>query len=392
MQYRVSLASRILCACAAVFSLASCSSLPTSGPSASDFVEQGSTASSPKYVFVDIDARVIDSLQHRAADSFLARFGDYRPSVEPRLGVGDSVTVTIWEAGAGGLFSAPAVSDKVSAGSNSAAIPEQIVGRDGSITVPYAGRVRVAGRTTQDVQVIIEKALEGKAIQPQALVNVVHSVSNAVTVTGEVSSGARVPLSVRGDRLLSIIAAAGGVKDPVNETYVQLSRGATSVRVPLTRVITDPRENIFMRPDDVVALIRDPQRFIAYGATGKNDEIPFDAEGISLAEALAKAGGLLDERSDPQGVFVLRFEPESVARSFGADPALIEHGRLTPIVYRLNLRDPSSLFYSQSFHMANRDLVYVSNAPITEVEKAVQIFTSSLSPAGSAASVYGVAK
>jgi polysaccharide biosynthesis/export protein len=388
----MSLFIRILFSGLSALALASCSALPTSGPSADAVAEQASTAPSPKYVFVDIDAHVIANLQNRAPDSFVARFGDYRPSVEPRIGVGDSVTVTIWEAAAGGLFSAPLVSDKVSAGSNSAAIPEQIVGRDGSITVPFAGRVRVAGRTTQDVQTIVEKALQGKAIQPQVLVNVVHSDSNTVTVTGEVSSGARVPLSVRGDRLLSIIAAAGGVKDAVNETYVQLSRGPTSIRVPLTRVITDPRENIFMRPDDVIALIRDPQKFIAYGATGRNDEIPFDAEGISLAEALAKAGGLIDDRSDPQGVFVLRYEPESVARAFGADPALIERGHLTPIVYRLNLRDPSSLFYSQNFRMANRDLVYVSNAPITEVEKAIQIFTSSLSPAGSAASVYGVAK
>ncbi|HEY1941193.1 MAG TPA: polysaccharide biosynthesis/export family protein [Roseiarcus sp.] len=383
---------RLLVPCVAVV-LVGCASLPDSGPSANDVIAQGSAASASTYAFVDIDSHAIDALRQRTSDSFLARFSDYRASVEPRLGVGDAVTVTIWEAGAGGLFSAPLISDKVSAGSNSAMIPEQVVGRDGSITVPYAGRVRVVGRTTQDVQAIIEKALEGKAIQPQALVNVVHSVSNSVTVTGEVANGARVPLSVRGDRLLSVIAEAGGVKAPVNETYVELARGATSVRVPLTRVISDPRENIFMRPDDVVALIRDPQRFLAYGATGRNEEIAFDAEGISLAEALAKAGGLLDERSDPQGVFVFRFEPESVARSLGADPALIEHGRLTPIVYRLNLRDPHSLFYSQSFRMANRDLLYVSNAPITEVEKAVQVFTNSLSnTAGPAASVYSVAK
>jgi polysaccharide biosynthesis/export protein len=372
----------------ALLCLAGCSGIPTSGPSAGDVADQAGTALAQQYEFVDIDSSVIDTLRHRAPDSFLAHFGDYRPSVEPHIGVGDAVSVTIWEASAGGLFSAPLVTDHFTTGSNSATIPQQIVGRDGSISVPYAGRIHVIGRTTQDVQKIIEQALVGKAIQPQVLVNVVHSVNNTVTVTGEVTNGARVPLSVRGDRLLDVVAAAGGVKTPVNETYVQLSRGSASVRVALSRIISDPRENIFMRPDDELTLIRDPQTFLAYGATGRNAEIPFDAEGITLAQALAKAGGLQDSRSDPQGVFIFRYEPENVVRALRPNSTLVRHSRLTPVVYRLNLRDASSLFTEQSFHIVNRDLIYVSNAPLAEVDKVVNIFSTALSPAGSAAEVY----
>ena len=231
-------------------------------------------------------------MRHRGPDSFLAHFGDYRPSVEPRIGVGDTISVTIWEAGSGGLFSAPLVSDRFSTGANSATIPDQVVGRDGTITVPYAGRVPVAGYTTRAVQTVIEHALEGKAIQPQVLVNVRNSISNTVTVTGEVANGARVPLSIKGDRVMDVIAAAGGIRAPVNETYVQLSRGPVTARVAMTKVTSESKENIYLRPNDVLTLIRDPQTFIAYGATGQNAEIPFDAEGINLSQALAKAGGL----------------------------------------------------------------------------------------------------
>jgi polysaccharide export outer membrane protein len=377
----------------ALLLLGGCSSVPTIGPSAGDVVSQASAASTPHYALVDVDAATVETLRGRANDSFYAHFGDYRSSVEPRIGVGDTITATIWEASAGGLFSAPLVSDKFTTGSNSATIPDQVVGRDGAITVPFAGRVKVIGLTTQAVQAIVEKALQGKAIQPQVLINVTHSVSNSVTVTGEVAQGARVPLSVKGDRLLDVIAAAGGVKAPVNETYVQLSRGRVSVRVALTRVITDPREDIYMRPDDVVALIQDPQTFIAIGATGVDQEIPFNAEGVTLAEALGKSGGLLDSRADPQGVFVFRYEPPDVARAVGADPSLIEPGRLTPVVYRLNMRESSSLFAMQHFRMANRDVVYVSNAPLVEVEKVLGVFsTTVLGPAGSAASIATVAK
>jgi polysaccharide export outer membrane protein len=382
--------ARILLAGTACLAYAGCSSISGTGPSAGDIVEEAGTESAPRYELVDIDPTIVETLRQRGPDSFLAHFGDYRPSVEPRIGIGDTVTVTIWEAGSGGLFSAPLVADRFSAGSKSATIPDQVVGRDGAITVPYAGRIPVAGRTTRDVQTIIEHALQGKAIQPQVLVNVAHSVSNTVTVTGEVVNGARVPLSVKGDRVMEVIAAAGGIRAPVNETYVQLSRGDVTERVAMTRVSSDPKENIYMRANDVLTLIRDPQTFIVYGATGKNEEIPFDAEGINLAQALAKAGGLLDSRADPAGVFVFRYEPEEVARALRPNSPLVQHGHSTPIVYRLNLREANSLFVAQSFHVLNRDLLYVSNAPITDLQKAMEIFAMFTAPAytGIVASTY----
>jgi polysaccharide biosynthesis/export protein len=365
--------ARVLLAGAACLAFAGCSSLSGIGPSAGDVVEEAGPGAAPRYELVDIDSNVVETLRQRGPNSFLAHFGDYRPSVEPRIGIGDTVTVTIWEAGAGGLFSAPLVADHFSTGSKSATIPDQVVGRDGAITVPYAGRIPVAGRTTRDVQTIVEHALQGKAIQPQVLVNVVHSVSNTVTVTGEVVNGARVSLSVKGDRVMEVIAAAGGIRAPVNETYVQLSRGDVTERVAMTRVSSDPKENIYMRASDVLTLIRDPQTFIAYGAMGRIAEIPFDAEGINLSQALAKAGGLLDAQSDPAGVFVFRYEPEDVARALRPDSPLIQHGYSTPVVYRLNLREANSLFVAQNFHILNRDLLYVSNASIDNLRKVMEI-------------------
>lgn len=335
-------------------------------------------------MLVDISPAVIEAVKGRRIGSFSTKFGDARLSAEPRIGVGDSVAVTIWEASAGGLFSAPMLSDKVSAGSNSATIPEQVVGRDGAITVPYAGRINVAGQTTRAVQATIEAALAGKAIQPQALVNVTRPISNTVSVGGEVAAGARIPLSVKGDRLLDVLSAAGGVRAPVNETFVELSRGDVTMRVPLTRIIENPRENIYLHPGDALTLVRDPQTFIAHGATGRNAEIPFDADGITLAQALAKAGGLMDNRSDPRGVFVFRYEYEAIARKLAPGSPLVQPGRLTPVVYRLDLSDANSLFLEQSFPIGNRDLIYVSNSPSTEVQKVFDTISGGLTTVSNA--------
>ncbi len=336
------------------------------------------------YELVDIDPSTIEILGRKSVASFATRFGDHRASVEPVIGIGDTVVVTIWEASSGGLFSSPAALEKISAGANSATIPEQVVGGDGSITVPYAGRIQVASRTPRAVQAVIEKALEGKAIQPQVLVSVAKPISNTVTIGGEgAATGQRVPLSGSGNRLLDVIASAGGVRSPVSETYVELQRGSETARVSLARVSSEPRENIYMRPRDVVTLVRDPQTFLSYGASGYSGEIPFSADGISLAQAISKSSGLQDNRSDAKGVFVFRYEQPSLLRALRPNSSLASSREKVPVVYRLNLLEPNSLFLEQKFSMQNRDLLYVSNAPVYEISKIVGIFLSPVSQGAS---------
>ena len=393
-------------------SASSCTYLPGSGPS-SDAVVSGADVATAQGVFaryevVDLDAAALGVLRGRPVDSLLTSFGDHRPAVEPAIGVGDVVAVTIWEAGSGGLFSGPLVADRFSSGSKSATIPEQVVPRDGAITVPYGGRISVVGLKPLDVQHKIEAALAGQAIQPQVLVSVVSPLSASVTVLGEAANagagalartgaatvgGGRVALSARGDRLLDVIAASGGVKASVNETFVRLSRGPRTATVALSAVVGNPRENIYLRPGDTLTLVRDPQTFLALGATGSSFEIPFNADGITLAQALAKAGGLRDLQADPGGVFVFRFEPEALVRRLRPDSPLVGAGSgVVPVVYRINLRDPNALFLTQAFRMGNRDMVYVSNAPFTELQKVLGVFSTATAPLAAGASVYSVAR
>jgi polysaccharide export outer membrane protein len=261
-------------------------------------------------------------------------------------------------------------------GTRASTLPDEVVGRDGAITVPFAGRIHVAGQTPRAVETSVQKALQGKATDAQVVVNVVRAISSSVTVTGEVANSARVPLTVGGDRILDVIAASGGLRAPINETYAELTRGDKVVRVPLLRVSNDPRENVYLRPNDVLALVRAPQKFLAYGATGANAEIPFDADGISLADALAKAGGLQDFRSDPGGVFVFRYEPSTLVQMIRPDSVLASSETRVPVAYRLDLRNPESFFLAQRFPIMNRDVIYVSSAPFTDLQKALGLMNS----------------
>ena len=185
---------------------AGCSTVPSPGPSRMSVVDQGAGANAP-YLLVPISDFTIEHLAKFPGPSLYGKFGDYRPALEQVVGVGDTLNVTIFEAAGGGLFSQPVSSD-TSTGSHSAELPSQIVQQDGSITVPYAGRVNVVGKTLPQVEKEIVQRLTGKAIEPQVVVTLDKNISTSVTVTGEVVRGNRVPLSARGDRLLDVIADA----------------------------------------------------------------------------------------------------------------------------------------------------------------------------------------
>jgi polysaccharide export outer membrane protein len=357
-----------------------------------DVLREGSaeTQLPPRYMIVDLNQSAVSVLERVPRPSLFGRFGERAGAPSTVIGVGDSVQVTIWEAASGGLFSSAAIGG-VTAGSHSASIPEQIVGRDGSITVPYAGRIRVAGLTTAQVERKIIAELAGKAIEPQALVTVPRNISNMVTVTGEVTTGARVPLSNRGDRILDVIAAAGGVRAPVHDVFISLTRGDATARVPMRALMANPHENIYVRPDDVITVVQEPQTFTVFGAAGRNALVPFDASGLTAEEAVAKSGGILDGLADPEGVFLLRSEPLEVARQF--DPSFpIEPGsRYVNVVYRLNFRDANTYFVARHMPIRNKDMIYVAASMSSEYQKAVGLFMTTLNAAaGPAVTAYTV--
>jgi polysaccharide export outer membrane protein len=301
-------------------------------------------------------------------ESFQARFKKYGKPPQPRIGVGDAVVVSIWEAAGGGLFG-PSATEHVSAGSRNITIPEQLVGQDGGISIPFAGRVPAAGRLPVEVQREIERRLQEKAIEPQVILTVTRSVTNSVTVAGEVVQGARVPLSLKGDRLLDLIAATGGAKAPVYETFVRLSRDGITATIPMESLVSTPAENIYAYPGDVLTLVRLPQSFTVFGATGLNTQVNFTAERMTLVEALAKAGGLQDMRSDPAGVFLFRFEPPPIVKTLGRPQLGTGPEGSSPMVYRLDLSDAKSYFLAQRFPIHDKDIIYVANADLNELQK-----------------------
>jgi len=453
--------------CLVALSVGGCSWIPRAGPSTSDVLEQGQAGGEILFDIVQVDDRVVNALLAQPKERFALRFKKDAEPPEVKIAIGDTVSVLIWESAAGGLFSEapptpaptggrsgieplapesrppagefgtprrptetgrppeeqrPSVGEAFSieaaaaaGGRRAATIPDQQVGADGAISVPYAGRVPAAGRLPVELQQAIEARLAQKALGPQALVIIKKSAANAVTVLlneseqassagfGETSiedlisnlsnlvqvpaavaagagvfpnpiqaapaAGARVPLSPGGDRLLQIIAAAGGAKAPVHETFVRLSRDGVTATIPLEQLVADPTEDIYAQPGDVVTLIRVPQTFSVFGATGRNAQIAFETRNITLGEALAKSQGLRDDLAKPEGVFLFRYEPNSVLQALDQPVATGARGGVSPVVYRFNLRDGKTNSLAQGFPVRDKDVIFVADAPAAQVYK-----------------------
>ncbi len=199
--------------------MAACSQLPSQGPSASAVVSESANPASLNYVSCGGTTRARCPHDARSRDSLAGSFGGASGGTSENIGVGDIVSVTIWEAANGGLFSKPPP-DRSAAGP-SPSDPDQPVSSDGTIWCPMPAAVPASGRTPADVKASIEAALAGKAIEPQVLVSVTQSVTNTVTVTGDVTGGAIVPLSARGSRILDAIAASGSLKAPSDRVMVE---------------------------------------------------------------------------------------------------------------------------------------------------------------------------
>ncbi len=90
---------------------------------------------------------------------------------------------------------------------------------------------------------------------------------------------------------------------------------------------------------------------------------------MTLAEALAKAGGLDNMTADAGGVFLFRYEDSSVAKLLDPNSKLIVSGFQVPVVYRLDLNQPSSFFLARYFEMRDKDILYIANHPLADLGK-----------------------
>jgi polysaccharide export outer membrane protein len=355
-------------------SLAAC--LPASGPSVQAVVA-GASAEVPPYAFVQLTPQLMPLLGFDQPQGF-GTIGRQGASPAVLLGIGDVITVTVFEAAPGGLFIPADGGDR---SGNFIELPEQTVDNAGNIAVPYVGAIRAAGRGIPELQAEIVSRMPPRAIEPQVVITLQEQRSTQVSVLGAVNEPARFAINPSGDRVLDAVARAGGPEFPSFETFVTLQRGSNQATEKLSSIIANPGDNVYVRPGDTIVLTHDPETFVAVGASGRNAQVPFEADRVNLAEALGKAGGPADARANPSSVFIYRLEYRTTVERLGQGRPEFAPYDLVPTIYAVDLRDPSGYFMASDFVMRDKDVLYIANAPISDLNK----FFSFISGAAGAA-------
>ena len=368
--------------------------LPASGPN-SILVRAEATWTGPPYGVVKLTPKVIDILDEYGPRTLSAAFGDRRPPPEIRFGVGDVVSVTIFEAAAGGLF---IPSEAGVRPGNFVTLPNQPIDTKGMISVPYAGLVPAAGKTPAEVNQEIVNRIKNRAIEPQVVVALVNQNTSLISVVGEVAGNSvgtgRIPAMPAGERILDYITRAGGLRDQGQDTWVVLERRGRRAAVPFGALIYEPGNNIWAWPGDTIYLYKEPQTYLAFGASGQQGEFQFSAGSqssawrMTLAEGVAAAGGLLDIQADPGSVFLYRREPRALAEKLGVDCSKME-GPTVPIVYTVSFADPAGYFLATRMQMHNKDVIFAANAQSVEIIK-FTTFLNALITTGNNALTLGI--
>ncbi len=352
---------------AAVFVLlGGCALMPASGPASYD-VKSESSPTVP-YALVKLTSETVSIIGRYEPRGLAGVFPD--KTVKPsriKFGIGDVVSVTIFEATAGGLFIPTEAGVRPG---NFVTIPDQTIDNDGNISVPYAGAVKAAGRYNGEIQQDIINRIKNRAIEPQVVVSLAQQRTSLVSVFGEVNTPARFPAASAGalDRITDAITRAGGIKGQGFETWVLLQRGNRRATVPFANLVYEPSNNIYVQPNDRIYVYREQQKFLAFGAAGQQGEFNFDAWRINLAEAVGKAGGLVDVQADPGSVYLYRAEPREVAEMLGVDVTKFQ-GELIPVIFSISFKDPGGYFLATNFQMRSQDVLFVANSVSVDVTK-----------------------
>lgn len=358
--------------CLALFTwLAGCATLPTNGPTGGQIersARQPLSGLPIKLVHVENIADVPNPLTMPPS----ASPSPQQPAVPTdTLGPGDILDINIYEAGVT-LFTGGGAGDakgavSASPGAQAQKLPLVRVDDDGYIFIPYAGRLHVAGHTVRETEAKIRTSLQGISQNPQVMISMQEVITNSVIVGGEVAKSGRLVLQTNKERLTDVIALAGGYRGNTKDLLARVFHGEEISDIRLNDLVDNPSSDMRIYPGDRIMLINDPRTYSVLGASGQVAQLPFSRSSVTLAEAVATAGGVNSNIGNPAAIFLFRYVKN-------------EQGVEVPVVYHLNMMKAGTFFLAQRFTMRDKDVLYFGNAAANQPSKLVQLISQLFSP------------
>ncbi|WP_374428289.1 polysaccharide biosynthesis/export family protein [Tabrizicola sp.] len=345
--------------------LASCG-LPRSGPTKREMLAASVDAKGDAHI-VPVTRAVSAATAVQPSFGFSAAFRDAGLVGADTIAVGDTLSVTVYE----NVKDEPLLGNT---GQRVSGLTDLQVDGQGFIYIPYAGRIKAAGQTPEGLRLAITRKLEDQTPLPQVSISRAPGEGSTVSISGQAASNGVYPIEASTRTLATMLARSGGVTVDPAVAIVRVTRGSRTGKIWLRDLYENPALDIALRPGDKIMIEEDSRSFIALGATGTQNIVPFESPTLSALEALATVGGLSTTAADPRGVFILRDESEAVARAVLGRSDLVGDQR---IVYVLDLTEPTGLFEARDFQIRDGDTIYVTEAPYVQWQKTLSAITGS---------------
>lgn len=346
--------------CAGLAVLAGCTSIPRSGPS--ERAISGEAADLAGFTLIEMEAENVGDYRVQRTQDGIGTAGV--PAAPPvSLSSGDVLRVRISESKEGGLFAPLAGGGTL--------FDNVRVDHKGTISIPYAGRVKVAGLDPQRVEDRLRSRLAGVTFEPQVYVELVSDRGSSVLVSGDVKSPGRFSMMDGPMTLIDAVARAGGPAKSAHQTDVVVRRGKAVTRVSLARVQSG--QNMQLRAGDEVILETNAKVFNAMGAVKQTGQVEFSKSNPTLLDALSQVGGLDNNNSSNTGVFVFRLREE---KAWVDSNDKWQEG---PVIFKFNMSKPEMMFIAQAFGVKPDDTIYVTTAPSIEWTRSLQPIATTLS-------------
>lgn len=334
----------VLSGCGSVFSAA--------GPSKASIVNSSDKYEEQNYTLVPLSAKTIANYM-KPEEAKLKASVTQSTIPDAKLMPGDVLTVMIADnAENGGLFAPLAAGgttfDKVR------------IDAHGKISLPYVNNLKISGLSLTQAQESIKKSVQSYTMDPQVYISLMSELGASVLVSGDVNKPGRFSTLQGPLTVLDAVNQAGGPKLEPYLVNVIVRNGKTVRKFNYEELLNG--QNFKLAPNSEVILERARKRFVAMGAVKKTGLHDFPSMNPSLLEVLGVIGGLDEAKADVRGVFIFRMPEAAKTKNAKA---------VKPVVFHLDMKNPTSMFLAKQFLVEPEDAVYVTNAGVYEFQKMI---------------------
>ncbi len=279
-----------------------------------------------------------------------------------KIGPGDVIGITVFDHPE--IISSAIPATTVADPSSVSPAPGFIVSNTGQLSFPYAGTLRVAGMSVQDLEDTLTKRLSRVFKEPQVNVRIQAFRSKRAYVEGEVRQPGLQVFTDIPMTLPEAISRAGGVLPTTGDrSFVTLTRAGTTTAIDLmgmAEVGVDPSRIPLHSGDMITVRSREDRKVTVLGEVLRPQAMVMRNGRLSLNDALAEAGGADLLTANPSQIYVIRNLPQGGQS-----------------IFHLNAGNATALAMADRFALEPKDVVFVDPVPLVRWSRVVNLLLPS---------------